>query len=165
MKLIYVNRIAAHSGIFQKSETDPIDIEIHYCKWVYPIDMLKKYRLLMSRYFCVQSSSMMSASRPIMVSAPRMTFPAFTFSPPSTIRKVFNRLDDEIDHRADGLKDWAECNHANRLPSINMRITIRRSSHGAKSDRTAFPRFPPPNSRSRATHEFHLPLCRTPSPR
>ena len=73
--------------IFQKSETDPIDIEIHYFRWVYPIDMLKKYRLLMSRYFCVQSSSMMSASRPIIVSAPRMTFPAFTISPPQLFEK------------------------------------------------------------------------------
>ena len=160
-----VNRVAVHFDILQKSENDPIDILSCYFIWVYPIDMLKKYRLLMSRYFCVQSSSMMSASRPIIVSAPRMTFPAFTFSPPSTIRKVFNRLDDEIDHRADGLKDWAECNHAYRLPSINMRITIRRSFRATESDRRAFLRFLPPSSRNREVLAPHQQRHQRPSPR
>ena len=53
------------------------------------------------------------------------------FHPISVIRKVLDGFDDEINYSADGLKDWAECNHAYRLPSINMRITIRQSSHGA----------------------------------
>ena len=84
MKLIYVNRIAAHSDIFQKSETDPIDIVFRCFRWVYPIDMLKKYRLLMSRYFCVQSSSdSRSASRPITVITPRTTLVTSMKSPSS----------------------------------------------------------------------------------
>ena len=76
-----VNRVAAHFDILQKSENDPIDILSCYFIWVYSIDMLKKYRLLMSRHFCVQSSSMMSASRPITVSTPRMILPGFKRSP------------------------------------------------------------------------------------
>ena len=79
--IMSVNRVAVHFDILQKSENDPIDILSCYFIWVYSIDMLKKYRLLMSRHFCVQSSSMMSASRPITVSTPRMILPGFKLSP------------------------------------------------------------------------------------
>ena len=85
--IIYANRVAVRFYILQKPENNLIDIISRCFRWVYPIDMLKKYRLLMSRYFCVQSSSMMSANRPIIVSAPRMTFPAFIFSPPQLSEK------------------------------------------------------------------------------
>ena len=77
-----------------------------------------------------------------MVSAPRMTFPAFIFSPPSTIRKVLDGLDDEIDHRADGLEDRAERNHKQRLLSVSTHRAVRQSFHGAMSDRRAFPQSP-----------------------
>ena len=163
--MVNCNRVIAHFDILQKSESDPIDIVFRCFRWAYPIDMLKKYRLLMSRYFCVQSSSMMSASRPITVSTLRMILPGFKLSPPLTIREVLDGLDDEVNHCADGLKDRTECNHAHRLISINMRITIRRSSRKRVPGRTAFPRFLPRSSRNREVLAPHQRLRRMPSPR
>ena len=78
---IHCSRVTVHFDIFQNFENNPIDIVFRCFRWVYSIDMLKKYRLLMSRHFCVQSSSMMSASRPITVSTPRMILPGFKLSP------------------------------------------------------------------------------------
>ena len=51
--IIYVNRVAVRFYILQKPENNPIDIISRCFRWVYPNDTLKKYRLLMSRYFCV----------------------------------------------------------------------------------------------------------------
>ena len=44
-------------------------------------------------------------------------FPCVHLFTSSTVREIFDGLDDEINHSADGLKDRAECNHAQHLLS------------------------------------------------
>ena len=36
----------------------------------------------------------------------------------STVREIFNGLDNQIDHRANGLEDWTERNHKQHLLSL-----------------------------------------------
>ena len=105
----------------------------------------------MSRYFCVQSSSMMSASRPIIVSAPRMTFPAFTFSPPQLSEKFSTASIIKSTTAPTAWKIGPKWNHKQHLLSLIRVKQFAGHLVEQESDRTAFPRFLPRSSRSRAS--------------
>ena len=125
MKLIYVNRIATHSDILQKPENDPVDIVFRCFRRAYPIDMLKKYRLLMSRYFCVQSSSdSRSASRPITVITPRTTLVTSMKSPSSlsTHTAVRQSSRERVQGRTAFLRFLPRSSRNPRVPALHQRL-------------------------------------------
>ena len=113
-----VNRVAVHFDILQKSENDPIDILSCYFIWVYSIDMLKKYR-----YFCVQSSSIMSASRPIMVITPRTTLVTSMKSPSSLSTHTATRRSsrERAPDRTAFLRFLPRNSRSPRVPALHQR--------------------------------------------